>query len=196
MTYDPDLPARSAVELRQLIQTRQISPVELLEACIARIEAVNPFVNAVTATCFERARREARAAERAVLDGGPLGLLHGLPMGVKDLEATEGLLTTLGSPLYRNHVPAADNVLVARLRSAGAIVAVAASAPSAASASRSAAAKPETCSDTCSRRAERLWLECSSSCDASIFMMLLLVIGQLELQAPCPRTVKLAESRA
>ena len=129
MTYDPDLPARSAVELRQLIQTRQISPVELLEACIARIEAVNPFVNAVTATCFERARREARAAERAVLGGNPLGLLHGLPTGVKDLEATEGLLTTLGSPLYRNHVPAADNVLVARLRSAGAIVAAKTNVP-------------------------------------------------------------------
>jgi Asp-tRNA(Asn)/Glu-tRNA(Gln) amidotransferase A subunit family amidase len=123
MAHDPSLPERSAVELRQLIQTRQISPVELLDACIARIEAVNPFVNAVTATCFERARREARTAERAVLDGGPLGLLHGLPMGVKDLEATEGLLTTLGSPLYRNHVPTQDNVLVARLRAAGAIVA-------------------------------------------------------------------------
>lgn len=116
------LVARSAVELRRLIDGREISPVELLEACIARIEAVNPYVNAVTATCFERARREAKAAERAVLDGRPLGLLHGLPMGVKDLEATEGLLTTLGSPLYRDHVPTADNVLVARLRAAGAIV--------------------------------------------------------------------------
>lgn len=119
--YD-SLVARSAVELRRLIKDKQISPVELLEACIARIEAVNPFVNAVTATCFERARREAKAAERAVLDSRPLGLLHGLPMGVKDLEATEGLLTTLGSPLYRDHVPTADNVLVARLRAAGAIV--------------------------------------------------------------------------
>lgn len=116
------LVARSAVELRRLIDGREISPVELLEACIARIEAVNPYVNAVTATCFERARKEAKAAERAVLDGRPLGLLHGLPMGVKDLEATEGLLTTLGSPLYRDHVPTADNVLVARLRAAGAIV--------------------------------------------------------------------------
>lgn len=123
MAHDDSLVTRSAVELRQLIQTRQVSPVELLEACIARIEAVNPFVNAVTATCFERARREARDAERAVRDGSPLGLLHGLPMGVKDLEATEGLLTTLGSPLYRDHVPTADNVLVARLRAAGAIVA-------------------------------------------------------------------------
>ncbi|QNP57954.1 amidase [Paenacidovorax monticola] len=123
MAHDDSLVTRSAVELRQLIQTRQVSPVELLEACIVRIEAVNPFVNAVTATCFERARREARDAERAVRDGNPLGLLHGLPMGVKDLEATEGLLTTLGSPLYRDHVPTADNVLVARLRAAGAIVA-------------------------------------------------------------------------
>ena len=123
MAHDDSLVTRSAVELRQLIQTRQVSPVELLEACIARIAAVNPFVNAVTATCSERARAEARAAEHAVLRGAPLGLLHGLPMGVKDLEATEGLLTTLGSPLYRDHVPTADNVLVARLRAAGAIVA-------------------------------------------------------------------------
>jgi len=117
-----ELVALSAVELRRLIGAREVSPVELLEACIERIEAVNPFVNAVTATCFERARAEAKAAEHAVMQGHTLGLLHGLPMGVKDLEATEGLLTTLGSALYRDHVPAADNVLVARLRAAGAIV--------------------------------------------------------------------------
>ena len=55
----------SAVGLRRLIGARQLSPVELLDACIARIEAVNPFVNAVTATCFERAREEARAIRRA-----------------------------------------------------------------------------------------------------------------------------------
>lgn len=122
MAADDALVALSAVELRRLIGEKEVSPVELLEACIARIEAVNPYVNAVTATCYERARQEARAAERAVLEGRPLGLLHGLPMGVKDLEATEGLLTTLGSPLYRANVPAADNTLVARLRAAGAIV--------------------------------------------------------------------------
>jgi amidase len=122
MAADDALVALSAVELRRLIGARELSPVELLEACIARIEAVNPFVNAVTATCFDRAFEEARAAERAVLAGSPLGLLHGLPMGVKDLEATEGLLTTLGSPMFRGHVPDADNTLVARLRAAGAIV--------------------------------------------------------------------------
>ena len=113
----------SAVALRQMIGSREISPVELLEACIERIEAVNPFVNAVTATCFDRAREEARAAERAVLEGEPLGLLHGLPLGVKDLEPTVGLLTTFGSPAFRGHVPAQDIELVARLRRAGAIVA-------------------------------------------------------------------------
>lgn len=118
-----ELVETSAVELRRLIGAKALSPVELLEACIAQIEKVNPFVNAITATCFERARSEARAAEAAVMAGDPLGLLHGLPLGVKDLEPTEGLLTTWGSPLFRNHVPAEDIELVARLRRAGAIVA-------------------------------------------------------------------------
>lgn len=118
-----ELVETSAVELRRLIGRKAISPVELLDACIARIEDLNPHVNAVTATAFERARSEAKAAERAVLAGEPLGLLHGLPLGVKDLEPTAGLLTTWGSPMYRAHVPDEDIVLVARLRQAGAIVA-------------------------------------------------------------------------
>jgi amidase len=113
----------SAIALRCMIAARDISPVELLEACIQRIEQVNPFVNAVTATCFDRARTEARAAERTVQNGEPLGLLHGLPVGVKDLEPTAGLLTTFGSPSFRDHVPASDIELVARLRRAGGIVA-------------------------------------------------------------------------
>ncbi|MET3494302.1 amidase [Variovorax boronicumulans] len=118
-----ELVEHSAVELRRLIGSKAISPVELLEACIARIAQVNPFVNAVTATCFDRARTEAAAAEAAVVQGAPLGLLHGLPLGVKDLEPTEGLLTTWGSAIYRDHVPQEDIELVARLRKAGAIVA-------------------------------------------------------------------------
>lgn len=113
----------TANTLRHHIGTGEISPVEVLEACIERIEAVNPFVNAITATCYDRARTEAKAAEAAVLRGEPLGLLHGLPMGVKDLEATAGLLTTYGSQIYRDHIPEQDNVLVSRLRQAGAIVA-------------------------------------------------------------------------
>lgn len=114
--------ALSSVELRRRIGSKEISPVELLEACIARIEAVNPAVNAVTATAFKRGRAEAKRAEKAVRDGDDLGLLHGLPVGIKDLEETEGLLTTHGSPLYRDHIPDHDNTMVARVRKAGGIV--------------------------------------------------------------------------
>jgi Asp-tRNA(Asn)/Glu-tRNA(Gln) amidotransferase A subunit family amidase len=112
----------SAVELRRRIGTKELSPVELLEACIGRIERINPAVNAVTAVCYERARAEARAAEQAVMRGDALGLLHGLPVGIKDLDETGGLLTTYGSPLYRDFVPERDNAMVARVRAAGAIV--------------------------------------------------------------------------
>ena len=110
----------SAVELRRRIGTKEISPVELLEACIERIERINPAVNAVTAMCYERARKEAKAAERAVMRGDALGLLHGLPAGIKDLDETGGLLTTYGSPLYRDFVPERDSAMVARVRAAGA----------------------------------------------------------------------------
>ena len=116
------LPELSAVALRRMIGTKEISPVELLEACIARIEALNPAVNAICATAFTRARAEAKAAEAAVRAGEPLGPLHGLPVGVKDLQDTEGVLTTHGSPLYRDHIPGADSAQVALVRKAGAIV--------------------------------------------------------------------------
>jgi Asp-tRNA(Asn)/Glu-tRNA(Gln) amidotransferase A subunit family amidase len=117
-----ELLSLSAVELRRRIGRKDISPVELLEACIDRIAAVNPAVNAVTATCYDRARKEAKAAERAVRRGEALGLLHGLPTGIKDLEETQGLLTTYGSPLYRDFVPTQDNAMVARVRAAGAVI--------------------------------------------------------------------------
>jgi Asp-tRNA(Asn)/Glu-tRNA(Gln) amidotransferase A subunit family amidase len=119
----PDgLLAMSAVELRRRIGTKEISPVELLEAAIERIEALNPAVNAVAATGYERARREANAAEAAALRGDALGPLHGLPTAIKDLQETKGLLTTYGSPLHRSFVPERDAAMVALVRKAGAIV--------------------------------------------------------------------------
>ena len=118
----PSLVTLRATELRRLIGIKEVSPVELLKACIARIEALDPAVNAIAARAFERARTEARAAEAAVLNGAALGRLHGLPIGIKDLQDTEGLLTTHGSPLYKDHVPAADSAQVALVRAAGAIV--------------------------------------------------------------------------
>ncbi len=119
---DSTLPETSAVELRRLIGTRQLSPVELMDACIARIETVNPAINAICATDFDRARASAREAEAQAMRGAPLGPLHGLPLGVKDLQDTAGLLTTYGNVRLRGNVPTADNVLVSRLRAAGAIV--------------------------------------------------------------------------
>jgi Asp-tRNA(Asn)/Glu-tRNA(Gln) amidotransferase A subunit family amidase len=117
-----ELLALSAVELRRRIGTKEISPVELLEASLRRIRKINPAVNAVTAMCVARARKEAKAAETAVRRGEDLPLLHGLPTGIKDLEETKGLLTTYGSPLYRDFVPSWDNGMVARGRAAGAVV--------------------------------------------------------------------------
>lgn len=117
-----ELVSLSAVEMRRRIGTKEISPVELLEACLERIEEVNPAVNAVTAMCVARARKEAKAAEAAVRRGEELPLLHGLPTGIKDLEETKDLLTTYGSPLYRDYVPNYDNVMVDRVRASGAIV--------------------------------------------------------------------------
>jgi Asp-tRNA(Asn)/Glu-tRNA(Gln) amidotransferase A subunit family amidase len=118
----PELCDLTAVELRRLIGAKQVSPVELLASCRTRIEQVNPAVNALVATCWERAETEAEAAERAVLDGRELGPLHGLPIGVKDLVLTEGLRTTYGSPLFADLVPEADERQVTAVRAAGAIV--------------------------------------------------------------------------
>ena len=122
MVQPHDLTEQSAVALRALIGRRAVSPVELMQACMARIEAFNPAVNALCATDFERALASARVAEAAVMRGDALGPLHGLPLGVKDLQDTAGLLTTSGNIGRRNHVPERDIALVARLRAAGAIV--------------------------------------------------------------------------
>ena len=112
----------SASEARFLIGSKQLSPVELLDACLQRVEAVNRQVNGVVAIDEERARREAAAAEDAVMRGDVLPALHGLPIGIKDLVDTKGLRTTYGSKVYEHHVPDRDESLVAALRSHGGIV--------------------------------------------------------------------------
>jgi Asp-tRNA(Asn)/Glu-tRNA(Gln) amidotransferase A subunit family amidase len=111
-----------ASEARFLIGAKQLSPVELLESCLRRVEQVNAPVNGVVAMDAARARREAVAAEQAVMRGDALGPLHGLPIGIKDLVDTQGLRTTYGSKRFEHHVPAEDESLVAALRNAGGIV--------------------------------------------------------------------------
>ena len=119
MTEPCDL---SAVEARRLIGCKRLAPSELLASCISRIESVDPAVNAMVARDFDRARAAAKAADAAVARGDDLPLLHGLPLGVKDLQETAGLVTTPGSVIFRNHVPAHDERVIAAVREAGAIV--------------------------------------------------------------------------
>jgi amidase len=127
------LPELSAVTLAARIASGDLSPLELLDACIARIEAYNPAVNAICATDFDRAREQARAAGDAATQarksGAALPLLHGLPIGVKDLQDTAGLLTTYGNVGRRNFVPTRDISAVARVRAAGGIVAAKTNVP-------------------------------------------------------------------
>ena len=119
MTEPCDL---SAVEARALIGEKKLSATELLESCIARIEAVDHAVNAMVARDYDRARAAAKEADAAVARGDALPALHGLPIGVKDLEDVAGLRTTYGSTLFRDHVPEKDQLIVAHTREAGAIV--------------------------------------------------------------------------
>ena len=113
---------RSATELAASIRRREVSCVEVMQAHLARIEAVNPLLNAIVTLDPELGLRGAAAADDALGRDEAPGPLHGLPMAIKDLEDTAGMRTTYGSPIYRDHVPTADTLMVARLRRAGAIV--------------------------------------------------------------------------
>jgi amidase len=113
---------QTATELAAHLHRGELSATEVMEAHLARIETVNPSVNAIVTLDAEGALREAASADRRLGSGATGGLLHGLPIAVKDLEDTAGMRTTYGSPLYRDHVPTEDTLMVSRLRRAGAIV--------------------------------------------------------------------------
>jgi amidase len=119
MTEPCDL---AATEARALIGARKLSPVELMDSCIARIEAIDPAVNAIIARSFDTARATARESEAAMMRGDELGPLHGLPLGVKDLIDAKGLPTSFGSLLFADNIVAQDEAIVAMLKRAGAIV--------------------------------------------------------------------------
>ncbi len=111
-----------AVTARRLIGLKKLAPSELLASCISRIEAVDHAVNAMPERGFEQARRAARKADDAVMQGEDLAPLHGLPLGVKDLEDAAGLRTTYGSPIFSGNMPEADQRSVGAIRAAGAII--------------------------------------------------------------------------
>ncbi|GAA1694358.1 amidase [Streptomyces yatensis] len=112
---------RDATELAELIRTRQVSAVEVVRAHLDRIDEVDPRLNAMVTVLGDQALAAARAADESVAAGAPLGPLHGVPFTVKDALDVEGVVTTRGSVLFRDHVAAADATAVARLRAAGAI---------------------------------------------------------------------------
>ncbi len=117
-----DLAFAPATELRRLIDSKQVSSVELTELFYRRIEEFNPKLNAYLTLCPEPALAAARTADAATLRGESPGLLHGIPISIKDLEMTQGLRTTLGSALFEDRTPELDSVVVERVRAAGALI--------------------------------------------------------------------------
>lgn len=111
-----------ASELRARVASGEVSPVEVTQAVLARVEALQPKLNAFITVCHASALAQAKVAEAAVMKGEMLGLLHGVPYAVKDLVNTAGVRTTYGSVVYKDHVPEHDAVAAARMRAAGGIL--------------------------------------------------------------------------
>ena len=118
----PDLCWLPARELVTLIRSKQVSPVEVVDAVLARVERLQPLLNCFATVTADEARDAAVAAEVAVMTGEELGPLHGVPVSIKDLVFTRRVATTGGSRLFADHVPEEDAVVVERLKGAGAIL--------------------------------------------------------------------------
>jgi amidase len=117
-----DLCLAPAVELARQIRSRSLSATELLTAVLARVEAVNPSVNAIVTLAPEQAYSRAAALDEMAAYGSFAGPLHGLPIAIKDLAETDGIRTTYGSPVFASHVPDFDAPHVALLKQAGAVI--------------------------------------------------------------------------
>ena len=111
----------TAVDLAAQIRRKQVSARDVMAAHIARIERVNPKINAIVTLVADRAMADAKKADEWQARGGALGPLHGLPVAHKDLVSTAGIRTTYGSPMYKDFVPTTDALIVKRIRAAGAI---------------------------------------------------------------------------
>lgn len=112
----------SATKVAEMIRNKEISSEALVTRCLERIAEVNPKINAVVQVAGERALLEAKAADAAVAAGKPLGLLHGVPMTIKDSFDTAGIISTAGTMGRKNYMPGTDATVVARLKKEGAIL--------------------------------------------------------------------------
>ena len=109
-------------DLVDMIKSKKLSPVDLMEVTLKRISELNPKLNAFLTIDEEEAMHAARIAEKALSSPRQLGPLHGIPISVKDLNATKGMKTTFGSLVYKDHIPDNEGTMVQRLRKSGAIV--------------------------------------------------------------------------
>ncbi|WP_244183194.1 amidase [Vreelandella songnenensis] len=112
----------SATEARRLMACKKLSAVELTDSCIARTQAVNPAVNALVAQNIGAMRRAAENAQASIDRGDALGILHGLPLCVKDMVDVTDLPTTFGSQIYADNIAKGDDPMVAQLRGEGAVI--------------------------------------------------------------------------
>ncbi|HWP85397.1 MAG TPA: amidase [Terriglobia bacterium] len=112
----------SLADVAALIRSRQVSPVEVTQAALDRIESRNPALNAFWTITAELAREQARAAETEIVKGNYRGPLHGVPVALKDLVYTQGIRTTAGSKILAEFVPEYDATVVEKLRAAGAVL--------------------------------------------------------------------------
>ena len=122
MAPAPDLCALTLSEAASLVRARKVSPVELTQACLRRIEKLGPALNAFITVTSELALEQARAAEREIAHGRYRGPLHGIPIALKDLIDTAGVRTTAASALFQDRVPTEDATVVRRLKRAGAVL--------------------------------------------------------------------------
>ena len=111
-----------ANELARLIATKQISPVELVELYLRRIDRLDGTLHSFLTVAVDQAIASAKEAEGAVLRGEDLGPLHGVPISIKDLDPTRGIRTTGGSLVFKDRVPESDSIVVERVRGLGAII--------------------------------------------------------------------------
>lgn len=117
-----DLCYTSALDLSRLLEAGELSPLELLDAVLERIHALNPSLNAFCTLTENQARADAQAATKALARGERLSPLHGIPVSIKDLILTQGVPTMRGSHIFANDVPDFDAPLVTRLKEAGAVI--------------------------------------------------------------------------
>ena len=122
MPNGDDICRSDAVSLARRIRRRELSPTEVVDAVLARMERLNPILNAICTPTADVARAQARRIEAAIMAGDRVGPLAGVPMTIKDLVLTKGIRTVSGCWAYADFIPEEDDIVVERLKSAGAII--------------------------------------------------------------------------